>query len=132
MLVATRKLGRPVHWMSSRSEAFMSDNQGRDMFLEGEMALGADGELLTLRVRTMANLGAFITNAGLVTATNNLGRCLSSVYRIPRIQCDSRCLYTDNAPACPYRGAGRPEANYLVERLVAEGARVSGVDPVAI
>jgi len=132
MLVGARKLNRPVHWMSSRSEAFMSDNQGRDMFLEGEMALGRDGDFLALRVRTLANLGAFITNAGLVTATNNLGRCLSSVYRIPRIQCDVRCLYTNTVQTGPYRGAGRPEANYLIERLVDECARVSGVDPVAI
>jgi carbon-monoxide dehydrogenase large subunit len=132
MLVAARKLGRPVHWMSSRSEAFVSDNQGRDMFLQGEMALAADGEFLALRVKVLANLGAFITNAGLVTATNNLGRCLSSVYRIPRIQCDIRCLYTNTVQVGPYRGAGRPEANYLVERLVDECARVCGVDRVAI
>jgi carbon-monoxide dehydrogenase large subunit len=130
MLVAARKLGRPVHWMSSRSEAFMSDNQGRDMFLEGEMALGADGGFLALRVKVRANLGAFITNAGLVTATQNLGRCLSSVYRIPRIQCDIRCLYTNTVQVGPYRGAGRPEANYLVERLVDECARVAGMGPV--
>jgi carbon-monoxide dehydrogenase large subunit len=132
MLVAAKKLGRPVHWMSSRSEAFMSDNQGRDMFLQGEMALAADGEFLALRVKVLANLGAFITNAGLVTATNNLGRCLSSVYRIPRIQCDIRCLYTHTVQIGPYRGAGRPEANYLVERLVDECARVCGVDRAAI
>jgi carbon-monoxide dehydrogenase large subunit len=132
ILVAAKKLNRPVHWMSSRSEAFMSDNQGRDMFLQGEMALGADGEFLALRVKTLANLGAFITNAGLVTATNNFGRCLSSVYRIPRIQCDVRCLYTNTVQTGPYRGAGRPEANYLIERLVDECARVCGVDPVAI
>jgi carbon-monoxide dehydrogenase large subunit len=132
ILVAARKLNRPVHWMSSRSEAFMSDNQGRDMFLQGEMALSADGGFLALRVKVLANLGAFITNAGLVTATNNLGRCLSSVYRIPRIQCDVNCLYTNTVQTGPYRGAGRPEANYLIERLVAECARVSGVDPVAI
>jgi len=132
LLFAARKLGRPVHWMSSRSEAFMSDNQGRDMVLEGEMALGADGEFLALRVKVLANLGAFITNAGLVTATQNLGRCLSSVYRIPRIQCDIRCLYTNTVQVGPYRGAGRPEANYLVERLVDECARACGVDRVAI
>ena len=132
MLFAARKLGRPVHWMSSRSEAFMSDNQGRDMLLEGEMALGPSGEFLALRVRVLANLGAFITNAGLVTATNNLGRCLSSVYRIPRIQCDIRCLYTNTVQVGPYRGAGRPEANYLVERLVDECARVTGIGPVEI
>jgi carbon-monoxide dehydrogenase large subunit len=132
ILVAAKMLARPVHWMSSRSEAFMSDNQGRDMLLRGEMALGPGGEFLALRVKVLANLGAFITNAGLVTATNNLGRCLSSVYRIPRIQCDIRCLYTNTLQVGPYRGAGRPEANYLVERLVDECARVSGVDRVAI
>ncbi|HKW39192.1 MAG TPA: molybdopterin cofactor-binding domain-containing protein, partial [Burkholderiales bacterium] len=120
MLFAARTLGRPVHWMSSRSEAFMSDNQARDMILEGEMALGPKGEFLALRVKTLANLGAFITNAGLVTTTQNFGRCLSSVYRIPRIQCDVRCLYTNTVQTGPYRGAGRPEANYLVERLVDE------------
>jgi carbon-monoxide dehydrogenase large subunit len=132
MLFAARKLNRPVHWMSSRSEAFMSDNQARDMILEGEMALGRDGEFLALRVKTLANLGAFITNAGLVTTTQNFGRCLSSVYRIPRIQCDVRCLYTNTVQTGPYRGAGRPEANYLIERLVDECARVCGIDPVTI
>jgi carbon-monoxide dehydrogenase large subunit len=132
LLVAARKLERPVHWMSSRSEAFMSDNQGRDMFLEGEMALGPDGQFLALRVQTLANLGAFITGAGLITATQNFGRCLSSVYRIPRIQCDVRCLYTNTVQTGPYRGAGRPEANYLIERLVDEAARVTGIDRVAL
>jgi carbon-monoxide dehydrogenase large subunit len=128
ILVAAKKLKRPVHWMSSRSEAFMSDNQGRDMFLRGEMALGAKGEFLALRVKSLANLGAFITNAGLVTATMNFGRCLSSMYRIPRIQCDVRCLYTNTVQTGPYRGAGRPEANYLIERLIDEAARVTGID----
>ena len=132
MLFAARKLNRPVHWMSSRSEAFMSDNQARDMILEGEMALGPKGEFLALRVKTLANLGAFVTNAGLVTTTQNFGRCLSSVYRIPRIQCDVRCLYTNTVQTGPYRGAGRPEANYLVERLVDECARVTGIGPVEI
>src|SRR5262249_38491854 len=117
---------------STRSEAFMSDNQGRDMLLEGEMALGPGGEFLALRVKVLANLGAFITNAGLVTATMNLGRCLSSVYRIPRIQCDIRCLYTNTVQVGPYRGAGRPEANYLIERLVDECSRVSGIDRAEI
>jgi len=132
LLVAAKRLNRPVHWMSSRSEAFMSDNQGRDMFLEGDMALGRDGEFLALRVRTLANLGAFVTGAGLITCTQNFGRCLSSVYRIPRIQCDVRCLYTNTVQTGPYRGAGRPEANYLIERLVDAAARVTGIDPVEL
>jgi len=132
LLVAARKLKRSVHWMSTRSEAFVSDNQGRDMFLEGEIALGCDGEFLALRVQTLANLGAFITGAGVITATQNFGRCLSSVYRIPRIQCDVRCLYTNTVQTGPYRGAGRPEANYLIERLIDAAARVTGIDRVEL
>ncbi len=132
LLLAARKLKRTVHWMSSRSEAFVSDNQGRDMFLEGELALGRNGEFLALRVQTLANLGAFVTGAGLITTTQNFGRCLSSVYRIPRIQCDVRCLYTNTVQTGPYRGAGRPEANYLIERLVEEAARVVGIDRVEL
>ena len=132
LLVAARKLGRTVHWMSTRSEAFMSDNQGRDMFLEGELALGRDGEFLALRVQVLANLGTFITGAGLITQTHNLGRCLSSVYRIPRIQCDVRSIYTNTVQTGPYRGAGRPEANYLIERLVDAAARVTGIDRVEL
>jgi carbon-monoxide dehydrogenase large subunit len=132
LMLAARKLGRPVHWMSSRSEAFMSDNGARDMFLEGELALGRDGEFLALRVQVLANLGAFITGAGLITQTQNFGRCLSSVYRIPRIQCDVRSIYTHTVQTGPYRGAGRPEANYLIERLVDAAARSAGIDRVEL
>jgi len=132
LLVAARKLKRPVHWMSTRSEAFMSDNQGRDMFLEGELALGGKGEFLALRVQVLANLGTFITGAGLITQTHNFGRCLSSVYRIPRIRCDVRSIYTNTVQTGPYRGAGRPEANYLIERLVDAAARVTGIDRVEL
>ena len=132
LLVAARKLKRPVHWMSTRSEAFMSDNQGRDMFLEGELALGGEGEFLALRVQVLANLGTFITGAGLITQTHNFGRCLSSVYRIPRIRCDVRSIYTNTVQTGPYRGAGRPEANYLIERLVDTAARVTGIDRVEL
>jgi carbon-monoxide dehydrogenase large subunit len=132
LLVAARKLKRPVHWMSTRSEAFMSDNQGRDMFLEGELALGHKGEFLALRVQVLANLGTFITGAGLITQTYNFGRCLSSVYRIPCIQCDVRSIYTNTVQTGPYRGAGRPEANYLIERLVDAAARVTGIDRVEL
>ncbi len=132
LLVAARKLGRPVHWMSSRSEAFTSDNQARDMRLEAELALAADGAFVALRVHVLANLGAFVTHAGLVTPTQNLGRCLSSVYRIPRIQYDVQCLFTNTVQTGAYRGAGRPEANYLLERLIDEAARITGIDRVAL
>jgi carbon-monoxide dehydrogenase large subunit len=132
LVVAARQTKCPVHWMATRSEAFLSDNQGRDMRLEAELALDESGHFLALRARVLANLGAFITNAGLMTATLNFGRCLSSVYRIPRIQCDVRCVYTNTLQTGAYRGAGRPEANYLIERLVDAAARVTGIDRVAL
>ena len=80
----------------------------------------------------MQNLGAYITDAGVMLATNNFARCFPGMYRIPRIDASTRCVYTNTIPTGPYRGAGRPEANYLLERLVDEAARITGIDRVAI
>jgi carbon-monoxide dehydrogenase large subunit len=132
LLVAVRKLGRPVHWMASRSEAFQSDNQGRDSVSEAELALDRDGRFLALRVRHLQNLGAYVGSVGAFLATNNFARCLPGMYAIPRIDIEVRCVFTNTVPTGPYRGAGRPEANYLLERLVDEAARVSGLDRVEI
>ncbi len=129
LLVAARLIGRPVHWMSSRSEAFVSDNQARDWQLEGELALDCEGNFLALRVRSLADLGAFLGPVGATIATNNLARCLPGMYRIPRIDVSVRCVFTNTLPTAPYRGAGRPEANYLLERLVEEAARLTGIAP---
>ena len=128
LLVAARMLGRPIHWMSSRSEAFVSDNQGRDAISEAELALDERGKFLALRVRHLQNLGAFVTSAGIVLATINFARCFPTVYRIPRMDITARCVYTNTVPTGAYRGAGRPEANYIMERLVDEAARVTGLD----
>ncbi len=132
VLAAAKLLGRPVHWRSLRGEAFLSDHQARDMVTDGELALDKDGNFLALRVKVIANLGAYATGAGPLTPTLNLARCFPSVYRIPRLSCDVRCVFTNTVRTGPYRGAGRPEANYLMERLVEEAAKITGIDAVAL
>jgi carbon-monoxide dehydrogenase large subunit len=128
LLVAAKTVGRKVHWMSSRSEAFNTDNQARDGVTVGELALDERGKFLALRVRHIQNLGAYATTAGMTLATINFARCFPTVYRIPKIDYGARCLYTNTVPTGAYRGAGRPEANYLTERLIDEAARVTGID----
>ena len=132
LIAAARLTGKPVHWMSSRSEAFSTDNQGRDGVTEGELALDERGKFLALRVRHLANMGAYMTSAGARLATNNFSRCFPTVYRVPHIDASVRCVFTHTTPTGPYRGAGRPEANYLMERLVEEAARVTGIDRVTL
>jgi carbon-monoxide dehydrogenase large subunit len=132
LMAAARITGKTIHWMSSRSEAFSTDNQGRDSVTEGALALDARGKFLGLRVRHLANMGAYITFAGARLATDNFARCFPTVYRIPRIDASVRCVFTHTTPTGPYRGAGRPEANYLMERLVDEAARVTGIDRVSL
>jgi carbon-monoxide dehydrogenase large subunit len=132
LLVAAKMLGRKVHWMSSRSEAFNTDNQARDGVTLGELAMDERGKFLALRVRHVQNLGAYATTAGITLATINYARCFPTVYRIPKIDYGVRCLYTNTVPTGAYRGAGRPEANYLMERLIDEAARVTGIDRAAL
>jgi carbon-monoxide dehydrogenase large subunit len=128
VLVAAKRLGRPVHWMSTRSEAFVSDQLARDTITNATLALDEEGRFLALQVDVLAGMGAYITNVGAFIATSNFARCLSSVYRIPQIAARIRCVYTNTAPTGPYRGAGRPEANYAIERLIDEAARQAGID----
>src|SRR5215831_14361896 len=93
--VAARRLRRPIHWMSTRSEAFVSDNQARDTVAQGELALDEDGRFLALRVNVLANMGAFLSEASAFIATSNFGRCLSSIYHFPRIAVGVRCVFTN-------------------------------------
>jgi aerobic carbon-monoxide dehydrogenase large subunit len=129
LLVAAKRLGRPVHWMASRAESFLTDNQARDMFADGELALDENGKFLALRLSCVVNLGAYVGSVGVHLATNNFARCLPAMYRIPAIDVRVRCAFTNTVPTAPYRGAGRPEANYLIERLVDEAARSTGIAP---
>ena len=128
MLLAAKLLGRPVRWRSTRQEGFLSDNQARDTVIDAALALDAEGGFLALDIDCIAALGAYQTSHGAFIATVNFARCLPLMYDIARIGLRIRCLFTNTVPTGPYRGAGRPEANYAVERLVDEAARVTGID----
>jgi aerobic carbon-monoxide dehydrogenase large subunit len=132
VLVAARKLGRPVHWMSSRSEAFVTDTQARDTVTEAELALDDKGKFLALRVRHLCNQGAYVSTAGVNINTNNFARCLPGMYCIPKIDVSVACYFSNTIPIGPYRGAGRPEANYALERVVEEAARITGINSVRL
>ena len=132
VLVAAKKLGRPVRWQSTRSEAFMTDTQGRDAVTEAELALDDSGKFLALRMRHICGEGAYISPAGANINTMNVARCLPGMYRIPKIDFSSLLVFTNTAPIGPYRGAGRPEANYALDRAVEEAARITGIDPARL
>ncbi|MFZ0526564.1 MAG: xanthine dehydrogenase family protein molybdopterin-binding subunit [Xanthobacteraceae bacterium] len=132
LLMAAKKLGRPVHWMSGRSEAFLSDNQARDIYSEVELALDEKGKFLALRIRSVGNMGAYIGAIGANIPTLSFTRCLPGMYDIPKIDIGVQCAYTNTLPTAPYRGAGRPESIYALERVVDEAARLTGIDPVKL
>ncbi len=132
VLYAARRIGRPVKWRASRLESFLADTPGRDGLLEGELALDADGKFLALRVRTAVGIGAYASTFSAVIATNNTKNCLSSVYVIPAIHIGVKMIFTNAMPLGPYRGAGRPEAIYLIERLIEVASRTTGIDRVTL
>ncbi len=132
LLVAAKKLGRPVQWQSTRSEAFLTDTQARDTVTEAELALDEKGKFLALRMRHLCNQGAYVSTAGVGINTNNFARCLPGMYRIPKVDVSVACYFSNTVPIGPYRGAGRPEANYALERVVEEAARISGIDRVRL
>ena len=128
LLVAAKQLGRPVRWLSTRSEGFLTDNQARDTVIEAALALDETGRFLALGIDVLANMGAYLTSHGAFIATANFVRCLPCMYDIPQIGLRFRLVFTNTVPTGPYRGAGRPEANYCLERLVEAAARKSGID----
>jgi carbon-monoxide dehydrogenase large subunit len=132
VLVGARKTGRPVHWQSTRSEAFLTDTQARDTVTEAELALDENGKFLALRMRHLCNQGCYVSPAGAGINTNNFARCLPGMYRIPKVDVSCALYFTNTAPIGPYRGAGRPEANYALERVVEEAARIVKMDPVRL
>lgn len=131
VLWASKLAGRPVKWTSDRTEAFQSDTQGRDNVTFGELALDADGKFTGLRVKTIGNLGAYMTQAGGGPLTINLGT-LAGVYTTPAIYVDVTAVYTNTTLTRPYRGAGRPEAAFVIERLVELAADALDIDPVEL
>src|ERR1700678_530969 len=131
-LVGAKKLGRPIYWMSGRSEAFLSDNQARDIYSQAELALDEKGRFLALRIRNTGNLGAYVGPVGANIPTLSFTRCLPGMYDIKHIDISARCAFTNTITTAPYRGAGRPEANYVLERVVEEASRVTGIDPAKL
>lgn len=132
LMLAARKLGRPVKWVGSRAETFMSDFQGRGLSLTGEVALDADGKFLAIRFDDRANLGAYGGAFGSFIATRNVSITAGGTYRIPAIFVRTRLAYTNTAPVSAYRGAGRPDIAYAVERLVDYAAHEHGFDPIEL
>jgi carbon-monoxide dehydrogenase large subunit len=132
VMVAAKVTGHPVHWMSTRSEAFLSDGQARDTVSEVELALDERGKFLALRVRHIGNMGAYIGSVGANVQTMNFTRCFPGMYDIRHIDVSSRCVFTNTVPTSPYRGAGRPEANFVLEQVIDEAARITGIDPVKL
>ena len=118
VLFAARRLGRPVKWVAERGEAMASDHQGRDLCSRATLALDADGRFLALAIQSVANLGAYASNYGPSVATVGGTRALIGPYRTPALHVRVRAAYTNTAPTDAYRGAGRPENVYLLERLI--------------
>jgi len=132
VLWASKRVGRPVKWTSSRSEAFLSDAHGRDHVAHAELALDADGKFRGLRVRTLANMGAYLSTFAPAIPTYLHATLLSGPYVIPAIYAEVKAIFTNTVPVDAVRGAGRPEATYLLERLVDKAARELGIDRVDI
>jgi carbon-monoxide dehydrogenase large subunit len=129
---AAKKVNRPVKWTSDRSEGFMSDAHGRDHVTKAEMAMDADGKFTALRVTSKGNMGAYLQLFSVSIPTLFHGFLLAGQYTTPAIYLDMRCVMTNTAPVDAARGAGRPEATYLLERLVDVSAAEMGLDPAEI
>jgi carbon-monoxide dehydrogenase large subunit len=129
---AARSIGRPVKWTAERSESFLSDAHGRDHLTRAELALDKNGKFLALRVVTTANLGAYLSTFASCIPTILYATLLAGQYTTPAIHCEVTAVFTNTAPVDAYRGAGRPEATYVVERLVDTAARELGIDRAEI
>lgn len=125
-------LKKPVKWIADRSEEFLSSFHGRDQRAQAELALAADGRILALRLRTLANVGAYATATGMVIPMVVGPWVQTSVYDIPIVDLHIRCVMTNTACTAAYRGAGRPEAIFIMERLMDEAARQTGIDRIAL
>jgi carbon-monoxide dehydrogenase large subunit len=132
LLHAARVLGRPVKWTDKRSESFVSDHHGRDHSVKAELALDRNGRFLAIRVTGLGNMGAYLTHVGPMMSTLNIVKNMVSMYRTPLIEMNARCVFTNTTPVAAYRGAGRPEGNYYMERLIDAAARETGIDRLTL
>jgi len=131
-LHATRALGRPVKWTDERSGSFFSDSHGRDQEFVGELALDKNGNFLAVRFTGYADMGAFLSPMGPIPGTLNIVKNVQSMYRTPLIEVSCKCVFTNTSQIGPYRGAGRPEGNYFMERLIDAAAAEMGIDRLAL
>ena len=129
---ASTQVDRPIKWTAERSESFMTDAHGRDHVTHGQLGLDADGNFTALKVETYANMGAYLSTFGSAVPTWLYGTLLAGVYKTPVIYVNVKAMFTNTVPVDAYRGAGRPEAAYLVERLVDRASRETGIDQVEI
>jgi len=132
VLWAARRLGRPVKWVADRTEEFVSGTQGRDNHTTARLALDESGRFLALEVSTVANLGAYLSSNGPGSSTNSPATAMGGVYAIPAIFMDVRGAFTNTVPIDAYRGAGKPEANYVIERLIDIAAQQTGFDRISM
>jgi carbon-monoxide dehydrogenase large subunit len=132
VMLAAQKLGRPVKWVATRSEVFLSDNHGRGLTLTGELALDRDGKFLALRFEDTADLGAYSTPFGPQIGSRNITITMGGVYRIPAMHAHTRCAYSNALPVSAYRGAGRPDIACAIERLVERAAAEHGFDSIEL
>ena len=129
-LHGARELGRPVKWNDTRSASFLSDHHGRAQEFDCELALDKDGHFLAVRCNGFGDLGGYMTPIGPLFASFNIVKHVNGPYRTPLIEVNTRCVITNTVPVTAYRGAGRPEGNYYMERLIDTAAREMGIDPV--
>ncbi len=130
VLAAAKKVGRPVRWTASRSEAFLTDAHGRDHVTKIELAVDAEGNFQAFRTETYANVGAYLSNFSTATPTFLHGTLMAGNYTVPNVYVNVKAVFTNTAPVDAYRGAGRPEATYSLERVIDKCAREMGMDPV--
>ena len=129
---AAKKIERPIKWVAERTESFLTDTHGRDHITHAELAVTNDGKFLGFKNETIANLGAYARVFGTVTPTYLFGPCATGVYVMPAAYSNVKAVYTNTAPVDAYRGAGRPEATYTIERIVDKAAMELGMDPIEI
>ena len=125
---AARALGRPVKWTDERSSSFVSDSHGRDHRVTAELALDASGSFLAVRLTSFGNMGAFLANVAPIPSTQNAVKNVQSAYRTPLIEVSTKCVFTNTSHVSAYRGAGRPEGNYYMERLIDAAATEMDID----
>ena len=132
LLWAARRLGRPVKWVAERNEDFLSSAQGRDLHATARLALDADGCFLALSAITTADMGAYLSSFGPGVSTNAASTAMGGVYAIPNVFLEVRGAFTNTVPVDAYRGAGKPESNYIIERLIEAAAQQTGIDGVQL